>query len=148
MRSRLLLALTCDTRKTQAQIRDCHLGGHVMTPEMDPPGEGQKTSYHHDGQNAPQQSRHDEEVLGKKSVNAYWQANLRLLGILLSIWFFVAFGLSIFLVDVLNTIPFFGFKLGFWWAQQGSIYVFIGLVFYYVYAMKRLDKAFGVDDDV
>ncbi|MBL4863874.1 MAG: DUF4212 domain-containing protein [Rhodobiaceae bacterium] len=87
-------------------------------------------------------------MLGKKSVNAYWRANLRLLGILLSIWFFVSFVLSIFLVDVLNTIPFFGFKLGFWWAQQGSIYVFIGLVFYYVHAMKRLDKAFGVDDDV
>ncbi len=96
----------------------------------------------------PEHAQNDDERPGGMPTNAYWRANLRLLGILLAIWFVVSFGLSIFLVDVLNTIPFFGFKLGFWWAQQGAIFVFIGLVFYYVFAMKRIDRAFGVDDDV
>ena len=77
----------------------------------------------------------------------YWQANLKLVAKLLTIWFLVSFGFGIILVDQLNQIPFFGFKLGFWWAQQGSIYVFIGLIFYYVRKMKQIDKAFEVSDD-
>ena len=77
----------------------------------------------------------------------YWQANLKLVGKLLTIWFLVSFGFGIILVDQLNRIPFFGFKLGFWWAQQGSIYVFIGLIFYYVRKMKQIDKTFEVSDD-
>ena len=77
----------------------------------------------------------------------YWQANLKLVGKLLTIWFLVSFGFGIILVDQLNQIPFFGFKLGFWWAQQGSIYVFIGLIFYYVRKMKQIDKTFEVSDD-
>ena len=62
--------------------------------------------------------------------------------ILLSIWFTVSFGFGIILVDQLNTIQFFGFKLGFWFAQQGSIYVFVILIFVYIYLMNRLDKNF------
>ena len=81
---------------------------------------------------------------GKKD---YWQANLKLVAKLLTIWFVVSFGFGIILVDQLNQIPFFGFKLGFWWAQQGSIYVFIGLIFYYVRKMKQIDKTFEVSDD-
>ena len=77
----------------------------------------------------------------------YWQANLKLVGKLLTIWFLVSFGFGIILVDQLNQIPFFGFKLGFWWAQQGSIYVFIGLIFYYVRKMKQIDRTFEVSDD-
>ena len=77
----------------------------------------------------------------------YWQANLKLVVKLLTIWFLVSFGFGIILVDQLNQIPFFGFKLGFWWAQQGSIYVFIGLIFYYVRKMKQIDKTFEVSDD-
>ena len=77
----------------------------------------------------------------------YWQANLKLVAKLLTIWFVVSFGFGIILVDQLNQIPFFGFKLGFWWAQQGSIYVFIGLIFYYVRKMKQIDKTFEVSDD-
>ena len=61
---------------------------------------------------------------------AYWKANIRLMLVLLAIWFTVSFGFGILLVEQLNEIPFFGFKLGFWWAQQGSIYVFIGLIFF------------------
>lgn len=78
---------------------------------------------------------------------AYWKANIRLMLVLLAIWFTVSFGFGILLVEQLNEIPFFGFKLGFWWAQQGSIYVFIGLIFFYTYKMKKIDRQFGVSDD-
>ena len=77
----------------------------------------------------------------------YWKANIRLMLVLLAIWFTVSFGFGILLVDQLNQIPFFGFKFGFWWAQQGSIYVFIGLIFSYTYKMKKIDRQFGVSDD-
>jgi putative solute:sodium symporter small subunit len=79
--------------------------------------------------------------------SAYWRANLKLGGILLAIWFIVSFGFGILLVEPLNQIPFFGFKLGFWWAQQGAIYVFIVLIFVYAAAMKRLDRKYDVHDD-
>ena len=78
---------------------------------------------------------------------AYWRANLKLGAALLSIWFIVSFGFGILLVEPLNQIPFFGFKLGFWWAQQGAIYVFIVLIFVYAWAMKRLDRKYDVHDD-
>jgi putative solute:sodium symporter small subunit len=78
---------------------------------------------------------------------AYWRANLKLSALLLSIWFLVSFGFGILLVEPLNRIGFFGFKLGFWWAQQGSIYVFIVLIFVYVAAMRRLDRKYDVHED-
>jgi putative solute:sodium symporter small subunit len=78
---------------------------------------------------------------------AYWRANLKLGALLLAIWFVVSFGFGILLVEPLNRIPFFGFKLGFWWAQQGAIYVFIVLIFVYAWAMKRLDRKYDVHDD-
>lgn len=77
----------------------------------------------------------------------YWRANLRLMGVLLSIWFITSFGFGILLVDWLNRFDFFGFPLGFWWAQQGSIYVFIVLIFVYAAAMRRLDRKYDVDED-
>ena len=77
----------------------------------------------------------------KKSKD-YWRKNLKYLIILLSIWFSVSFGFGVILVDQLNTFQFFGFKLGFWFAQQGSIYVFVILIFVYIYLMNRLDKNF------
>ena len=72
----------------------------------------------------------------------YWRKNLKYLVILLTIWFTVSFGFGVILVDQLNTFQFFGFKLGFWFAQQGSIYVFVILIFVYIYLMNRLDKNF------
>ena len=78
---------------------------------------------------------------------AYWRANLRLLGALLCIWFFCSFGMGILWVDWLDQYRLFGFKLGFWFAQQGSIYIFVVLIFYYVYAANKLDRRFGVDED-
>ena len=79
--------------------------------------------------------------------HAYWRANLKLGAVLLGIWFVVSFGFGILLVEPLNRIPFFGFKLGFWWAQQGSIFVFIALIFVYAALMKRIDRKYGVHDD-
>tara|TARA_Y200000002_G_scaffold279148_1_gene233230 strand:- start:6 stop:260 length:255 start_codon:yes stop_codon:yes gene_type:complete len=78
--------------------------------------------------------------MNKIKSEAYWKKNLKYLVILLSIWFSVSFGFGILLVDELNQIQFFGFKLGFWFAQQGSIYVFVMLIFVYIYLMNKLDK--------
>lgn len=78
---------------------------------------------------------------------AYWKENLRLLVILLIIWFAVSFGFGILLVEPLNSISLFGFKLGFWFAQQGSIYVFVALIFVYVAKMKKLDRKYNVEED-
>ena len=78
---------------------------------------------------------------------AYWKENLTLLTILLLIWFAVSFGFAIILVDALNAIRFAGFKLGFWFAQQGSIYVFVCLIFIYVWKMNRLDRKYDVHED-
>ncbi|MEY3039568.1 MAG: DUF4212 domain-containing protein [Flavobacteriaceae bacterium] len=77
----------------------------------------------------------------------YWSYNLKYLLILLSIWFSVSFGAGILLVDELNKVRLGGFKLGFWFAQQGSIYVFVVLIFVYVWLMNRLDKKFNVDEN-
>ena len=76
----------------------------------------------------------------------YWRRNLRYLGVLLVIWFAVSFGCGILFVDELDTIRIGGFKLGFWFAQQGAIYVFVVLIFVYVFLMNRLDKKFNVDE--
>ena len=65
---------------------------------------------------------------------------------LLSVWFLVSFGFGIILVDPLNEISFFGFKFGFWWAQQGSIYVFVVLIFIYSAVMKKIDKQYKTSD--
>lgn len=77
-----------------------------------------------------------------KSKNTYWKTNLKYLVILLSIWFSVSFGFGILMVDQLNQIQMAGFKLGFWFAQQGAIYVFVILIFVYIYLMNRLDQKF------
>ena len=74
----------------------------------------------------------------------YWKINLKYLLVLLSIWFTVSFGFGILLADQLNQIRFGGFKLGFWFAQQGSIYVFVFLIFIYIYLMNRLDKKYNL----
>ena len=70
----------------------------------------------------------------------YWKINMRIMSILLLIWFLVSFGFSIVFIDNLNKLNFFGFKLGFWWAQQGSIFVFVVLVFVYSILMNKVDQ--------
>ncbi|MHC4908639.1 MAG: DUF4212 domain-containing protein [Planctomycetota bacterium] len=76
----------------------------------------------------------------------YWRTNLLYLAVLLAIWFIVSFGGGILFVDQLDRIRFGGFKLGFWIAQQGSIYVFVALIFVYVFLMNRLDRMHDVDE--
>lgn len=79
--------------------------------------------------------------------NAYWRENLSLMLKLLAIWFALSFGAGILFVDALNQIQFFGFKLGFFFAQQGSIYAFVLLIFVYVYKMNRLDQKYNVHEE-
>ncbi|MDP8304943.1 MAG: DUF4212 domain-containing protein [Candidatus Chlorobium antarcticum] len=83
----------------------------------------------------------------KGKLQEYWKINLRYLIGLLVVWFVVSFGFGILLVDQLNAIHVGGFKLGFWFAQQGSIYTFVVLIFVYVALMNRLDKKFDVRED-
>ena len=76
----------------------------------------------------------------------YWAENLRLIFICLAIWFVVSFGFGLLLVEPLNAIRLGGYKLGFWFAQQGSIYTFVGLVFWYTKKMNDLDKKYNVEE--
>ena len=87
------------------------------------------------------------EDLEKGRAAAYWRANVRLMLGLLAIWFAVSFGAGILFVDWLNRFMIGGYPLGFWFAQQGSIYVFILLILVYAWRMDRIDRAFETDDD-
>ncbi len=78
---------------------------------------------------------------------AYWKENLTYLIGLLSVWFIVSYGFGILFVDQMNNFRIGGAKLGFWFAQQGSIYVFCILIFVYVYLMNKLDKKYGFSED-
>ncbi|MCO4811894.1 MAG: DUF4212 domain-containing protein [Gammaproteobacteria bacterium] len=79
--------------------------------------------------------------------SSYWSANLRLVGLCLVIWFVVSYLFGIILVEPLNTIKIGGYKLGFWFAQQGSIYTFIALIFFYAKRMGKLDREHNVHED-
>ncbi len=81
------------------------------------------------------------------AAKAYWRANIRLLAGLMSIWFMVSFGAGILFRDFLDQFMIGGFPLGFWFAQQGSIYVFIGLIFFYGWKMHRIERSYHLDDD-
>ncbi len=80
------------------------------------------------------------------NATAYWKENIKYLFILLTIWFIVSYGAGILFKDALDSVRLGGFKLGFWFAQQGSIYVFVVLIFVYVRIMNRLDKKYGYDE--
>jgi putative solute:sodium symporter small subunit len=82
----------------------------------------------------------------QENATAYWKENLRYLLILLSIWFAVSYGAGILFKQALDAIKIGGFPLGFWFAQQGSIYVFVILIFVYVHLMNKLDKKYGYDE--
>ena len=81
----------------------------------------------------------------KNTANAYWRANLKLVGCLLIVWFVVSFGCGILFVEQLDKYRIGGFKLGFWFAQQGSIYVFVILIWIYAWRMDRIDRDHSVD---
>lgn len=76
----------------------------------------------------------------------YWQANIRLVIGCLLVWFFVSFGCGILFVEQLNAFRLGGYQLGFWFAQQGSIYIFVALIFFYAWRMNQLDRKFNVEE--
>ena len=80
------------------------------------------------------------------NAKSYWRDNIKYVLVLLAIWFVVSYGAGILFKDELNTIKIGGFKLGFWFAQQGSMYVFVILIFVYVRLMNKLDKKYGYDE--
>ena len=82
--------------------------------------------------------------MNKKAAKEYWRQNIKYLIILLTIWFTVSFGFGILLIDELNQFKIGGFKLGFWFAQQGSIYVFVILILTYIILMNKLDKKYNI----
>ena len=82
-----------------------------------------------------------------KSGEAYWKATLTLIAQVLAVWFFVSFGCGILFADALNSMSLGGYPLGFWFAQQGSMYVFVILIFVYKHLMGNLDEKFDVHED-
>lgn len=80
------------------------------------------------------------------NAKSYWKENIRYVLILLTIWFLISYGAGIIFKDALDSIKIGGFKLGFWFAQQGAMYVFVVLIFVYVRLMNKLDKKYGYDD--
>jgi putative solute:sodium symporter small subunit len=87
-----------------------------------------------------------DEDTENAGANAYWKENIRLLVTLMAIWFLVSFGAGILFRDFLDQFMLGGFPLGFWFAQQGSIYVFIALIFYYAWKMKKIERQYDLDD--
>ncbi len=85
--------------------------------------------------------------MSENESGAYWRANINLMLVLLAIWFAVSFLAGIIFVDFLNQFRLFGYKLGFWFSQQGSIYFFVVLIFVYTWRMNVLDKRFGVEEE-
>ena len=83
----------------------------------------------------------------QKSRQDYWKANLKLVALCLSIWFVVSYLFGIILVDQLNAISIGGYDLGFWFAQQGSMYIFVILIFFYASRMNKLDRKHDVHED-
>lgn len=81
-----------------------------------------------------------------KETNTYWKENIKYLVILMTLWFIVSYGFGILLVDELNQFSLGGFPLGFWFAQQGSIYAFIVIIAVYVYLMNKLDAKYNLKD--
>lgn len=83
----------------------------------------------------------------KRNDKAYWKATRRLLGVVLLLWIIVSLGLSIILAQQLNNFSLWGYPLGFWFAQQGSIYIFVILIFSYAYIMNKIDRKYDVHEN-
>ena len=83
----------------------------------------------------------------RRNIDQYWKKNIQIVSILLVFWFLASFGFGIIFADNLDEMSFFGFKLGFWFAQQGSILIFVAIIFIYIRSMKKLDQEFKEDID-
>lgn len=84
--------------------------------------------------------------MNAEKAQAYWKENIRTILTLLAVWFLVSLGAGVLFINQLNAIEISGVKLGFWFAQQGSIYAFVVLIFVYVYKMRKIDEKYGVDE--
>ena len=82
------------------------------------------------------------------NADTYWKSNIKIVSALLSVWFFISFGCGILLVDFLDQFRLGGFKLGFWIAQQGAIFVFVGLIYTYIYLMDKLDEEYNLQSSI
>lgn len=82
----------------------------------------------------------------QERAKAYWDKNVKLMTSLMVVWFVVSFGCGIIFVDFLNQFQIGGYKLGFWFAQQGSIYTFLVIIFFYAWKMRQIDREFNVDE--
>lgn len=100
-----------------------------------------------ENQASPDQNFEWRLISMDNSARSYWRANLRLIAGCLSVWFVVSYLFGILLVEPLNRIQLVYFKLGFWFAQQGSIFVFVILIFFYVWRMNKLDHKHTVEED-
>ncbi|HET6565937.1 MAG TPA: DUF4212 domain-containing protein [Xanthomonadales bacterium] len=96
---------------------------------------------------APTSSSDSQTTASQQRARDYWRANIRLVALCLAIWFLASYGCGILLAEYLNQFQLFGFKLGFWFAQQGSIYIFLLLILFYVLRINALDRRFGFDDE-
>lgn len=123
------------------------LGSAPMNRMHSRAGSEKEEIYIHYSDNAPPPDHHARETTNETTVNRYWAENIKLLLSLLAIWFVVSFGAGILFVEQLNKFSLGGYPLGFWFAQQGSIYVFVALIFFYSYRMKKIERRYGVDDD-
>jgi putative solute:sodium symporter small subunit len=93
----------------------------------------------------PHSSRREERMsIDRKG---YWRENIQLVFGCIFVWFVVSYGFGILLVDFMNKIPLGGYKLGFWFAQQGSLYIFVVLIFFYAARMNKLDRKYNVQED-
>jgi putative solute:sodium symporter small subunit len=97
--------------------------------------------------NFSRQLNEEEESMSDTSAKAYWAENIRLIFICLAVWFIVSYGFGILFVHQLNKISIAGYELGFWFAQQGSMYTFVALIFIYAAKMNTLDKKYNVQED-
>ncbi|MCG8586428.1 MAG: DUF4212 domain-containing protein [Pirellulales bacterium] len=95
---------------------------------------------------APETQEHHRGPAKPRDAGGYWRENLRLISILLTIWAAVSFGCSILFIEQLNQVEIGELPLGFWFAQQGSIYVFVLLIFVYAWRMDKVDKKYGVTE--
>lgn len=104
-----------------------------------------KTVYHHAGENQAS-GAHANDVLSENDVNHYWRDNKTVLFVLMGIWVFVTFGCGIVFSEWLDQFSFLGFPLGFWFTQQGALFIYVALIFIYHLWMQRIEARHGVDD--
>ena len=120
------------------------------SPSNTGPDEGAHTQSGKGGLEAPKATQTDQSASEQRAMvavqRAYWRENIRLLICLMAIWFVCSFGAGIVLRDFLDQFSLGGYPLGFWFAQQGSIYIFIALIFFYVVRMKQIERKYDLDD--